>query len=282
MKRLSLLCVTATVLACSGGGGSSGGGSGSSGGGAGGGSGVTTFKVSGTALMHPLSSDAGSVSGLTVRVEEPLKVALNDPTGVFTTASLDDTGHYEAANLSSDNVSLGVGIGIFAGDGGLEADGGQPRVVRTATVIYDVALQGQKPSADVLNTKAFAVPRELHDALTKALSASTIGGLANGKSTLIEAGFLLGQVVDAQGAPVAGVTIETVPSGDAARIFYPKDDFSGVGTATSSKGTFVYVHDGSEMVRQFRFGVVGKTEYLKRNAGAKNNACLVVTVSPGK
>ena len=47
-------------------------------------------------------------------------------------------------------------------------------------------------------------------------------------------------------------------------------------------GVFIYVHDGTESVRQFRFGVAGKTEYLKRNAGAKNNACLVVTVFPGK
>lgn len=41
------------------------------------------------------------------------------------------------------------------------------------------------------------------------------------------------------------------------------------------------MHEGTELVQQFNFKVEGRTEYKQRNAGAVNNACLVVMVTPG-
>ena len=50
---------------------------------------------------------------------------------------------------------------------------------------------------------------------------------------------------------------------------------------TSSRGLFVFVHDGTDNVAQFSFDVMGATNYRRRSAGAAKNACLVMTVYPG-
>ncbi len=278
---ISILTVSAFTFACAGGGGGTGGGTGGSGGAGGaGGSGEVIFKAQGKASIHPVAAqvlaDAGTIDGLYLRVEEPLKVALNDPLGYFGTVTLDNTGAFEVKDISSELVNLGVAAGVVE-----TLDGGAvTRVVRTATVIFDVALEQAKPSKDILNAKSYAVPVAFHDKLTAAVTPAKIGMIASGKSTLISSGFILGQVVDSAGKPVAGAKISTTPAALADNVFYPTADVSSTGPSTSSNGLFVYVHTGAD-VATFRFNVEGKPEYKQRNAGAAKDACLVVTVYPG-
>ena len=243
-------------------------------------------SVAGTVTMHPdalaLLADAGastSVAGLTLRVEEPFKVALNNPDGVFHTQTLDAGGEFYAATVPTDLVTLGIAAGV-------RDDTGAERVIRSATTLYDVALMdGAKPSANITGGKGYAVPVQLHDALNTAVGEATIRSLTGttDAGTLIAAGFILGKVVDASGNPVSGVTVEPLGSAaasKAARLFYPTADFSSTGAATSASGLFVYVHNGGD-VDTFQFRIAGRSEYKQRNAGAAKDACLVLPVFPG-
>lgn len=284
MKKLAL---TAGVFlaACSSSPNSGGGGGGAGGGSAtGGGGGVTSFNVSGHAVVFPPAqsfTDGGfTLVGLTARVEEPFKVATGAGGAVFSSTILDSTYAFDAGGLSPDDIVLGVGAGIFQ-DGGVP-DGGSPRVIRSATTIYDVALNdGNKPSADITNAKGYAIPTAFHDQLVAAITPAKIQQLTmtNGPfSTLVEAGCMIGRIIDASGNPVSGVTVN--PSSFAPNFFYPTADLSSTGAATSSNGLFVYVHNGGS-VSPFNFTVNGHTEYKQRNAGATPGACLVIDVFPG-
>jgi hypothetical protein len=239
------------------------------------------FKVTGTAKIHPIAADylndAGipaSFVGLTARVEEPLKVALSQPEGVFSTQILDSSGAFQATNISSLDVSLAVAAGIFDG-----MDAG--RVVRSATILYDVSLQSGQPKGDITGI-AYAVPTPFHDKLTATITPAKIHGITKDTDagTLIEAGFILGRVIDAAGKPVAGKTITPSPANLQGGFFYPGDDLTTLGTSTASNGLFVYVHNGGD-VNQFSFAVTGESTYKKRNAGATHDACLVVDIYPG-
>lgn len=239
------------------------------------------FKVTGTARVHPVAAafmadaglDAGLV-GLTVRVEEPLKVALSNPDGIFSTQTLDATGAFSASNISSLDVSLGVAAGIFD-----PTDAGT-RVVRSATILFDVALQDGKPKKDIAGT-AFAVPVAFHDKLTATITDAKIRMITgNSKGTLLEAGFILGRVVDATGKPVTGAKIAPTPAGLVSGFFYPTEDLGSLGSVTSANGLFIYVHNGGD-VNTFRFNVDAMPSYNQRNAGARKEACVVIDVFPG-
>ena len=240
------------------------------------------FDVTGTAFMFPegaaMLSDAGlstSVAGLTARVEEPLRIALKDPLGEFSSAVLADAGTFSATMIRSDLVNLGVAVGIV--------DDAGTRAVRSATVIWDVALEGKKPDRNLTGAKAWVLPKQLHDALTAAVTEATIMGFTTGspKRTLVSAGCIVGRVVTSAGAPVSGATLVSTTASLTQRFAYPNADLTGTGAATSSNGLFVYVHDGSDNVAQFRFDVMGATGYNRRSAGAAKDACLVMTVYPG-
>jgi hypothetical protein len=250
---------------------------------------LANVKVAGTVRVFPdavgVLADAGLTFGtnhLTVRVEEPFKVALNNPDGIFYTGTLDATGVFSAPTVPTDLVTLGIAVGVRDDTSG----GTYPLVVRSATTVYDVALNdGAKPSADLTGAKAWAVPYQFHQALTALITEArirTITGL-NDAGTLITAGFVLGKVVDAQGNPVSGAVIEPIgATGPArtARLFYPAADLKSLGTATSANGLFVYVHTGGD-VDTFQFKLTGKADYKQRSAGAAKDACLVLTVFPG-
>ncbi len=245
------------------------------------GTGEVFFKVTGTAKIHPIAADyladagiAASFVGLTVRVEEPLKVALSQPEGVFSTQILDSSGAFAASNISSLDVSLAVAAGIFDGN-----DAG--RVVRSATILYDVSLQSGQPKGDISGI-AYAVPTPFHDKLTQTVSPAKIHAITKDSDagTLIQAGFILGRVIDSAGKPVAGKTITPSPATLQGGFFYPADDLASLGTSTASNGLFIYVHNGGD-VNQFSFTVTGESTYKKRNAGATHDACLVVDIYPG-
>jgi hypothetical protein len=287
--RVFLAALGALLVGCGSPGGNDGGGGGS--GGAGGGSsGEVIFSASGTASVHPLAvaflADAGlsnpGVTGLQLRIEEPFKVAVGDPLGVFGTKILDATGTFSVPDISSELVNLGVAAGIRddSVDGGSSA-----RIVRSATVLYDVALEQQKPRGDIVGGKAYAIPTAFHDKLngavgTTAITAITSLPMGGNQSTLQAAGWVLGQVVDANGVAVAGVTLAASPATYNAQFFYPNADYSGTGTSTSSNGTFLFVHKGGE-VAQFRVTINGRSEYKQRNLGAAKDAVLVLTYYPG-
>lgn len=240
------------------------------------------FDVAGTAAMLPegaaMLTDAGqstSVAGLRLRVEEPFKIAVNesDPLGIFSSALLESSGAFSATMISTELVNLGVAAGVRD-----DNDAGT-RIVRSATGLWDVAFEGKKPDRDLTGTKAWVLPKVFHDALTAALTPAAIMAIST-KPTLIEAGFMLGRIVDAQGRPVAGATVTPTDGSLKPQFFYPTADFTGTGTATSANGMFVFVQKG-DMVTTFRFDVTGNTAYLRRQAGAARGACLVVTVYPG-
>jgi hypothetical protein len=248
------------------------------------------FSASGTASVHPLGAaflaDAGlanpGVAGLQLRIEEPFKVAVGDPLGVFGSKILDATGTFTIGDISSELVNLGVAAGIRddSADGGSSA-----RIVRSATVLYDVALETQKPQGDITGGKAYAIPTAFHDRLnaavgTTAIQAITGMSMGGNQSTLQAAGWVLGRVVDSTGAPVSGVTITASPSSYTAQFFYPNADYSGTQASTSSNGTFVFVHTGGA-VATFRVNVAGRSEYKQRNLGAAKDAALVLTYYPG-
>lgn len=279
MKKLILSsAVLLAVAACSGSSNNDGGMGGGAGGGGAGGGGVSSFDVSGHAVVYPaaqrFTQDGGfTLVGLTARVEEPFKVATNSG-GIFSVTTLDSTASFGAMGLSPDDIVLGVGAGIF--------DDGGTRVIRSATTIYDVALNdGNKPSANITGAKGYAIPTAFHDALVAAITPAKIQMLTstNGSvSTLVEAGCMIGRVIDAQGNPLSGVTVS--PSSYSSSFFYPTSDLTSTGTTTGADGLFVYVHNGGA-VAQFTLEVAGHTEYKKRNAGATAGACLILDVFPG-
>lgn len=278
--RLAASALAAALAACSPNPGGNDGGSDA-------GTGEVIFKASGTASVHPLAAawlaDAGlanpGVAGLTLRMEEPFKVAVGDPLGLFGQSTLDAAGTFSIGGISSELVNLGVAAGIRddSVDGGSSA-----RIVRSATVLYDVALEGKKPEADIVNGKAFAIPTPFHDQLGRAVTPAAIQGITgvSGPSTLQGAGWVLGRVVDASGAPVAGVTIQASPASYNPQFFYPSADYTSTGSATSANGTFLFVHTGGA-VSTFRISVSGRTEYKQRNLGAAKDAALVLTYYPG-
>lgn len=246
------------------------------------------ITVSGTAHIHPVAASwlqsqgrpVPSLEGLTLRIEEPLKVATNDPLGIFGTVTLSDAGTFSVSNVRVELVNLGIAAGIKDD----AADGGTPRVIRAASAIYDVALEGRKPDRDISGAKAYAVPTEFHDQLTRAVTEQRIRSITAGneQTTLIGAGFMLGRIVDDKGNPVSGAKVLANNSAAQDRIFYPTADFSSVTqNATAEHGLFLYVHNAGSVLT-FKFSIDGRPEYLQRNAGAAKDACLVTTVYPGK
>jgi hypothetical protein len=246
------------------------------------------ITVSGTTYVYPLAAafltDAGlpavGLAGLTLRMEEPLKVALKDPTGILGSQTLTSAGTFSFAKVPMDLVNLGLAAGVRD-----DSDAGTPRVIRSATTLYDVALQGKKPDTDQVGQKAWAVPVPFHDKLTAAVTPAKVAAvtaLKNPKTTLVEAGFILGQIVDSTGAPVANATLTTSPAALANQVVYPTADFSTTQAATSSNGLFIFIHDGDQQPVTFSFVVKDKPEYLSRKGGAALDACLLITVYPGK
>ncbi|MBX5484146.1 MAG: carboxypeptidase regulatory-like domain-containing protein [Myxococcaceae bacterium] len=244
------------------------------------------IKVSGTAKVFPEAAtwlqDAGmtvpELAGLTLRVEEPLKAALNDPTGVFGSVTLASDGKFTVENVDTSQVNLGIAAGIRD-----ERDAGTSGFVRSATPLFDVQLAQKKPDTDILDGVAWALPRAFHDQLTNAVSPATILSITNNQfDSLIEAGFILGKVVDAQGNPVAGAKVVTTPASWGANFYYPTEDLSAVTqNGTSANGLFVFVHTGGP-TEPFTFTIENRPEYLKRNGGAARDAALIVVVSPGQ
>lgn len=218
-----------------------------------------------------------SLEGLAVRIEEPLRVAVNDPDAPLATGSLAESSTFRVSDVPVRNIalSLSAGVGEASGNGGL---------MRSSTVLFDTALTQTRPRRDLVETRAYAVPLRYVDALTQAVGSSQVLSLSGGTlSHLRETGFVLGRVVDAEGKPVSGARVVVDRPELAGRIFYPSEDATTpAGTfATRSSGLFLFVHSGGD-VEPFHLGVEGATgTYVPRNAGGARGLAVVVTLSPG-
>src|SRR5579871_1069917 len=179
------------------------------------GGGPAIITVSGRAFIHPQAvawaNDAGipvpSLAGLTLAVDEPLKVALGDPSGHFGQVTLDGDGGFSVPNVDTGVIALGLAATFTDEETGVCADGGlggpdagcaAPKVVHGASGIYDMALEnGQPPTMDLTGTKAYALPTPFHDQLSAAVGVNRITSITSGVATnLISAGFIFGEVVD--------------------------------------------------------------------------------------
>lgn len=238
--------------------------------------------VTGTARVHPsalaLLEDAGrpapSFEGLLLRLEEPLQAALKDPLAVFGELSLDGGGKFRVEAVPSAQLNVGLAATISqATDGGT--------VVPASTILFDLRLEDGRPRHDLVDVVAYVLPVELHTALTQAVTPAVVHQLTSGKATsLLEAGFILGRVVDETGAPVAGARIAPEPGNLASRFLYPNQELTGTQVSTSDNGLFVFVHDATGALT-FEYGVEGRAEYLKRSAVAAVGRAWMVSVYPG-
>lgn len=222
------------------------------------------------ALLAAQGQPVPSLTGIPVSVEEPLRVLLRDASARFGTSTLSEDGAFRVDDVPVREVHLGLGAGF-------EVEG----FARTTTVFFDTAVPNTRPRTDILDAHAWAVPLAFHDALVRALGEERLQTLSEARArTLLEAGFVLGRVVDAQGQPLAGARVEVEPSELAGRVFYPAEDFSGVSEeATGPHGLFVFVGTGGE-AEAFLLRVDGQEDYPPRNAGTAPGVGLALTLTP--
>jgi hypothetical protein len=242
--------------------------------------------VSGRAAIHPAAeawmTDAGMplppLEGLRLRLQEPFRLALQDRLGVLGETTLPANGEFSIGDVNTALVTRGIAASVDD-----PTDGGSSPLVPAATVVFDVKLNESLPQADITSARAWAIPFAYQERLTTSVGPARIRTLTHGNEagSLIEAGFMLGRIVDVQGNPVIGAQIETDPPAWADRIFYPSDDLREVTQGgTSANGLFIFVHTGG-IVDPFTFRVKDRAEYGWRNGGVGRGNALVFTVHPG-
>ncbi len=214
---------------------------------------------------------APALGGLSLSIEEPLRMSVSDPVATFGTASLAEDGGFSVTDVPVRDIHLSLAARI-------DHEGFVP----SSTIVFDTAFSGTRPRTDIAGARAWALPLSFHEALTRAVGEQALQAHTNGQArTLLEAGFLLGRVVDAAGQPVAGARVRLDRDELANRIYYPSEDLAQAGqSGTSAHGLFVYVHTGME-VETFRLSLHGSEAYKWRNAGATPGRGLVLTVFPG-
>jgi len=239
--------------------------------------------VSGVAAMHPDAvawlTGAGqpvpSVEGLNARAEEPLAAALGDTAGEFGSQTLPADGTFSIADVPTTPVTLGLAVRIRD-----EAVGAR-RVISAATLVYDVGIEQRKPDDALADRRAFAVPTAFHQQLSSAVGAAAIRAVTqNAESTLEDAGFVLGKVVDAQGLGVAGVKMVPNRQALAAQLFYPNAALTSTQVATSETGLFVFVNAGGTETTLAGLTVEGRPEYREQALATTSGSGLVLFVAP--
>jgi hypothetical protein len=198
-------------------------------------------------------------------------MGVNDPVATFGTGNLADDGSFSIDDVPVRDIHLSLAARV-------DHEGFVP----SSTLVFDTAFSGTRPRTDIVGAHAWALPLAFHEALTRAVGEEALLAHTSGRArTLLEAGFLLGRVVDATGQPIAGARVRLERGELADRIYYPTEDLAQVGqSGTSASGLFLYVHSGQE-VETFRLSLHGTEAYLWRNAGATPGRGLVLTVFPG-
>jgi hypothetical protein len=222
-------------------------------------------------LMSAQGQPAPALSGLPLVIEEPLRVGVSDPSATFGAGTLDEEGGFSISDVPVKDIHQS-----------LAASPTHEGFARASTIIFDTAFTGSRPRTDVIGARVWAVPLAFHDALTQAVGPEPLRLLTEGRAqTLLQAGFVLGRVVDATGRPVAGARVQLDRGELADRLYYPSEDLSRVGQeGTSANGLFLYVHSGAD-AETFRVNVHSTEGYVWRNAGATPGHGLVLTVFPG-
>jgi hypothetical protein len=222
-------------------------------------------------LLEAQGQSAPSVSGLPLVIEEPLRVGVSDAESTFGTGRLSENGEFSVTDVPVKDIHLSLAAG-------LEAEG----FARASTIVFDTAFTGSRPRTDLIGTRLWALPLALHDALTRAVGEENLRAHTDGRAgTLLEAGFVLGRVVDATGQPMAGARVRLDQDALADRIYYPSEDLSQAGqSSTSANGLFIYVHSGGD-AETFRVSIHGTESYVWRNVGASPGRGLVLTLFPG-
>jgi hypothetical protein len=222
-------------------------------------------------LLEAQGLPVPSLDGVPVSIEEPLRLSVNDVNASFGAGTLAADGAFAVDGISVREVHQSIAAGLTA-----------PGFVRTASVVYDTAFTGARPRMDIVDARAWALPDAFHDALSAAMGESRLRGHTGDKATTLrDAGFVLGRVVDADGRPVAGARVTPDREELADRFYYPNADFSAVGQeGTSADGLFLYVHSGAD-AETFRLSVEGQDRYTPRNVGAAPGWGLILTVYPG-
>jgi hypothetical protein len=244
------------------------------------------IDISGTAAIHPSAAawmtdrrlPLPSLQGFTLRVEEPFRMALQDPNPLLGEAMIETEGAFAVQDVDTARLSFGgIAAGLVDGRGA-----GTSPIIPSTTVVFDVRLHDSLPQADLTAVKVWAIPVPYHEQLTAAVTPTRIQELTSRQAvSLSQAGFILGRIVDAQGNAVAGASIETDPPTWADRIFYPSEDLLGVTQiGTSANGLFLFVHSAGG-IDPFTFRVRERPEYGWRNGGVQGGKALVVTVHPG-
>lgn len=212
-----------------------------------------------------------SLEGFPLTVEEPLRVGVSDADAVLGRGEVGTDGTFSVDNVSVGDINLSLAVS-------LEHDG----YVRASTIVFDTAFTRTRPRTDLIDTRVWALPDTFHDALTRAISEARIRAHTDDQArTLRAAGFILGRVVDASGAPRAGVQVVVDRADLAGRIYYPSEDLqSATQTGTSATGLFVYVHTATDS-QSFGMSVQDDASYVLRNVGATPGMAIVVTLAPG-
>ncbi|RYZ38560.1 MAG: carboxypeptidase regulatory-like domain-containing protein [Myxococcaceae bacterium] len=230
--------------------------------------------VSGQAAVFPEAAraDAPSLAGMTLTLEEPLRVAVNDAAATFATGEVSEDGAFRVTDVPVRDIHQGLGVGL-AHDG----------LVRSTTLVYDTAFTGTRPRTDIIDAHAWALPIAFVDQLGAAVGAPRlVGHTGDPAATLATAGFVLGRVVDLNGQPVSGVRVALDRADLADRLYYPSEDLTSVSqAATASHGLFLYVHSAAG-VESFKVSVEGQDAYVARNVDAGPGLGVVLTVYPGR
>lgn len=246
-------------------------------------------SVNGTAKLFPVAESwlagrgqqAPSLEGLTLQLEDPLRSALSDVDGLWGTMTLEASGAFEAKAVLVQWVNLGIAAGVLDEREQGNTSGTSASFVRSTTLLYDVEQMEEKPQFAIENAEAFVLPRAFHDHLTS-LTSSQIQMWSNQQqTTLVGTGFILGQVVDAAGNPVAGVKLAADEEHPKLtnHFVYPNGALDGLQWSTSPNGLFIFIHDG-QAIDPFTFGVAGHPEYKVQSAAPHGGVAVLTLVKP--
>lgn len=172
-----------------------------------------------------------------VVLDDPLQRALGDPRAVCGEAPIGE-GAFSVDEVAVEQLVLGLG-------GSIED---VPTFAPVTTLLFDAGEAGTRPREDLQGVIVEAVPLTWIEALEEGIGPGRLAAWAPEAGRLLEAGFLVGRVLDAFGEPVAGARLRVEPADLQERLSYPHGDLEDLGVgATDGSGLFLLVHDGRDV-----------------------------------